>query len=255
MVPVSGLNWKNKKREILYFVFCELFFLFILFRGIGAEETVSVDKAAETTSGSVETTTMAEVLLQEDYSTQNDNTAAAKQSAAQKKVKTGFVKKNGKIYCYLQNGKKAKGFIKRNKKIYFFDSNGKMVTGFKKIKGRKYYFKKSGVMYRGFLCRKIHQRMIRCYFDKKGRLKTGRFKVGKVEYMAKKKTGEIYYYNNLATVICQRPQLPTGCEITAWTMMVNYAGKKWTRLKRQMLCQGVKIQITDLWEAHIYQVE
>jgi len=25
--------------------------------------------------------------------------------------------------------------------------------------------------------------------------------------------------------ICQRPELPTGCEITAWTMMVNYAGK------------------------------
>lgn len=107
-MPVSGLNWKNKKREILYFVFCELFFLFILFRGIGAEETVSVDKAAETTSGSVETTTMADVLLQEDYSTQNDNTAAAKQSAAQKKVKTGFVKKMERYIVICKMGKRQK---------------------------------------------------------------------------------------------------------------------------------------------------
>ncbi len=37
--------------------------------------------------------------------------------------------------------------------------------------------------------------------------------------------------NNLAPVICQRPQLPTGCEITAWTMMVKYAGKKMNKFK------------------------
>lgn len=37
--------------------------------------------------------------------------------------------------------------------------------------------------------------------------------------------------NNLAPVICQRPQLPTRCEITAWTMMVRYAGKKMNKFK------------------------
>ncbi len=55
-------------------------------------------------------------------------------------------------------------------------------------------------------------------------MKTGTFRVGTVKYTANRKNGRIYGVKNLTPAVCQRPQLPTGCEITSWTMMANYAG-------------------------------
>lgn len=193
------------------------------------------------------------------------------ETTTHKTIRQGFVKETSKIYYYLENGEKAKGFLEINKNTYYFDSKGMMVIGFKRIKrkkyyfnksgkmskglvkikkhnyyfnskgvmqyglkkirGSKYYFKKTGKMHKGFLWRKIQKRKIRNYFDKNGKLKTGKFRLGKVVYKAKKKSGRIYFINNIAPVICQRPQLPTGCEITAWTMMVKYTGKKMNKFK------------------------
>lgn len=142
----------------------------------------------------------------------------------------GFKKIKKRKYFFDKKGRMVKGFRKIKKSIYYFNKKGIMQTGFKKIKKNRYYFKKSGKMYCGFMYRKYKKRSILNYFDKKGRLKTGTFKVKKVTYKARKNTGEIYYLNNNVVSICQRPQLPTGCEITSWTMMVQYAGKRMNKI-------------------------
>ena len=223
-----------------------------------AEEITTVEATTE-----IETTTKIEKVTEQQ--------TKKEEATEQPTKKEGFVKENGKTYYYLDNGKTligfwnienstyyfdskgimaigfkkiknkkyhfgkdgkmSKGLVKIKKHKYYFNSEGVMHRGLKKIKGFKYYFKKSGRMHKGFLWRKVHHKNRRFYFGKNGKLKTGKFKVGKVVYKAKKKTGRIYYTNNKSPVICQRPQLQTGCEITAWTMMVNYAGKKMNKRK------------------------
>ncbi len=171
-----------------------------------------------------------------EVTTEVETTTKQEETTAAPVYKKGFVVENGKTYYYLENGKKAVGFLDINKHTYYFDSNGVMQTGLKRINGARYYFKKTGIMHKGFLWRKIKvkkkkKKKIRNYFGKDGKMKTGKFTVGKIKYKARKKTGAIYYVRNKAKAICQRPSLPTGCEITAWTMMVKHAGKKMTKRK------------------------
>ena len=63
------------------------------------------------------------------------------------------------------------------------------------------------------------------YFDQLGRRRMKNTSTKKAYYWINKK-GQITGIKNNAKVICQRPQMPTGCEITAVTMMLNFAGKK-----------------------------
>ena len=215
--------------------------------------------------------TEAEEITSINIITEEETITKEVETTKQQVIKRGFIKENDVTYYYLCNGLKAKGFLNIDDETYYFDSNGAMVAGFKtinhkkyhfdkngimsigfakigkhryffnskgimhrgikRIKGNKYFFKKNGKMFKGFRWRKVRKRKIMNYFGKKGKLKTGRFRVGKVTYKAKKRTGEIYYVRNRAPVICQRPQLPTGCEITAWTMMVKHAGKKMNKRK------------------------
>lgn len=119
-------------------------------------------------------------------------------------IKNGIYKEDGKMR-YYEKGAMHKGFKLINGKRYYFDNKGNMVTGLQEINGGLFYFNSRGVM------------------------KTGTFKVSTVRYKAKKTTGRIYSLDNLAEVICQMPQLPTGCDITAWTMMANYAGVEITK--------------------------
>lgn len=139
---------------------------------------------------------------------------------------TGSQKIDDSYYYFNKKGIMKTGFIKINsKKYYYNEKTGKKVFGFKKIGKYKYYLKKkNGSVYSGFLNRKYKGKKILTYYDSKGRLKTGTFKVSKVEYKSTKKTGKIYSVRNLAKALCQLPELPTGCEITSWTMMVNFAG-------------------------------
>ena len=143
--------------------------------------------------------------------------------------KNGFYKENGTTR-YYENGIPHKGFLTLKNKKYYFNSKGKMVTGSIRIKNNYYYFNSKGIMKTGFITRNYKGTSIKAHYNKKGRLQTGTFKVSKTEYKAKK-SGEIYSVKNLATAICQRPQLPTGCEITAWTMMANYAGVRISKTK------------------------
>ncbi len=52
----------------------------------------------------------------------------------------------------------------------------------------------------------------------------GVFRIGKITYTADHMSGAIIGVYNDAEVIGQNPELPTGCEITAVTMMLRYAG-------------------------------
>lgn len=142
----------------------------------------------------------------------------------------GLVTMNGTT-MYFVDGRPYSGFQKINGNKYYFSSTGNMATGLQKIGKYYYYFGNDGVMQTGFITRIYNGSLIKTYHNKKGRMKTGSFKVGKVKYKASKKTGAIYSIRNVAKPINQNPQLPTGCEITSWTMMVKYAGVKMNKLK------------------------
>lgn len=86
-------------------------------------------------------------------------------------------------------------------------------------------------MQTGFVTFKVKGKSTYKYYDKKGRLKKGNFKVNRVKYKSTKKNGAIYYVNNIVKPICQKPELPTGCEITSWTIMARYAGIKITKMQ------------------------
>ncbi len=146
---------------------------------------------------------------------------------------TGSKQIKNAYYFFDSDGVMKTGFVKNNSKTYYYDEKtGKKVFGPRQIGKYRYYFKeKTGEMATGFLTRKRNGSYIKTYYSSKGRLKTGTFQVSHVEYKAAKKTGKIYSVRNLAAVICQRPELPTGCEITSWTMMANYAGIKIEKTK------------------------
>lgn len=139
------------------------------------------------------------------------------------RIKNGFHQEDGQIR-YYENGKIHTGFLKSNGRKYYFDSQGNMVTGEQKIKNQTYYFGTDGVMQTGFVKREIKGLPVNVFYDESGRLQTGTFQVDTVQYKAEKDTGEIYFVKNLSEPVCQRPELPTGCEITSWTMMADYAG-------------------------------
>ena len=102
---------------------------------------------------------------------------------------------------------KKNGWVKQNGKKYYY-KKGKKVTGLKKIKGSYYYFSKRGV------------------------LRKKSITVDGMRYLIRK-NGKIYGYvmKKKVTPICQQPELPSGCEIVAWTMMVRHAGVKMNKMK------------------------
>ena len=146
---------------------------------------------------------------------------------------TGSRKIGKSFYFFRKNGRMAKGFLHRKGKIFYYSkSTGKLLKGFYRIKKHLYYFSKTtGAAHKGFLTVKRKGKSFRVYFDRKGRLKTGKFTVGRVEFKAEKKYGRIYSFRNLAKALCQFPEMPSGCEVVSWTMMANFAGVKIDKIK------------------------
>ncbi len=139
------------------------------------------------------------------------------------RIRTGFHHEDGKVR-YYEKGKIHTGFLKLKGKKYYFDQDGNMVTGEQKIGNGSYSFSQEGIAQTGFVQKGEGDSQIQIYYDEEGRLKTGIFQVDSVEYKASEENGEIYSVRNLPEPVSQRPELPTGCEITSWTMMANYAG-------------------------------
>ena len=179
------------------------------------------------------------------------------------KYKTGFVKYKGKYYYfdskgYLKTGwitvggkkwyasyvKGAKGkgqiltgLVWVQGKTYFMNPGsspapGAVSTGFQKISGRRYYFNKNGHLVTGWITVGGNKYYASC--NKKGHygaLLTGRQKIGSKTYQFDSSgkllrtlpTQPARTLTNFA-VINQHPELPTGCEATALTMVLNYYG-------------------------------
>ena len=162
-------------------------------------------------------------------------------------LKTGFITYKGKTWfaSYVQGamgkGQILTGIVYVKGLYYFMDPASKpypgaISTGFQEIAGRRYYFNEEGHMVTGWFksgsstyyancnkkenygalltgVQKIGQTFYR--FDSSGRL------LGTVTYSAKPG-----YSRSLAdfAVIHQHPELPTGCEATSLTMVLNYYG-------------------------------
>ena len=143
--------------------------------------------------------------------------AAEKTDAA--KGKTGFVKKKGNWYYYL-NGKKQKGWITVGKRSYFARRKGKdkyqLVIGWKRIKKKWYYFREKGK--KGKVCSMVKGRTykvngISCIFNEDGSFE-------KCKYAGKKngfvqKIGEMARENQarnniLASIVTAQACLETG---------------------------------------------
>lgn len=122
-----------------------------------------------------------------------------------KTLPSGWRNKNGKRY-YLHNGKVTKGLKQINKDWYLFDKNGAMLKDVRKIPHTNSYG----------------------YFDNQGKRRFTNTNTGRAYYWINK-SGKITGIKNNANVVCQRPNMPTGCEITAVTMLLNFAGVKVTK--------------------------
>lgn len=67
-------------------------------------------------------------------------------------------------------------------------------------------------------------------YYRQGKLASGKVKKGKTTYLVNRK-GEVYGVENAVPLISQLPELPTGCEMTAVTMLLQYKGIKVTKFQ------------------------
>ena len=135
---------------------------------------------------------------QNNESNKNENSSNNSNTEAQ--TQNGWINQNGKS-SYLVNNKPVKGLKQIDKAWYLLDKNGTMLTGFRKIPHQNNYG----------------------YFAENGKRRFKNTKTSQAYYWINK-SGNITGIKNYAKVISQLPEMPTGCEITAVTMMINFAG-------------------------------
>ena len=162
------------------------------------------------------------------------------------RMKTGFFTVSGKTYYASRTrGAKGKGLIltglvRVGSYYYYLDPAssphaGSVCHGFRYIKGRRYYFNEKGRMLTGWFTVSGSKYYGSC--NKSGHygaLLTGVHTIGRIKYLF---TSDGKLSANLSREllsklrpICQHPALPTGCEVTSLTMVLNYMGLKADKL-------------------------
>lgn len=172
-----------------------------------SNSTSNTDNKEQTNSSSADSSQTKNENQNQAQDKNENKTETSKQpkTKPQTQPKARWISQNGKRY-YLVNNKPTKGLKQIDKDWYLFDKNGAMLTKVRKIPKQSNYG----------------------YFGQDGKRKFKNTKTIRAYYWINK-SGNITGIKNYAKVICQRPEMPTGCEITAVTMMINFAGKNITK--------------------------
>ena len=64
---------------------------------------------------------------------------------------TGWVERDGELFCFDENGDPVSGWLQQEEKRYYLSDEGKAFTGFQLIDGNTYYFAADGSMSTGWL--------------------------------------------------------------------------------------------------------
>ena len=113
--------------------------------------------------------------------------------------------------------------IAGNRTVYYDPTTAAMVKGERYLAGHWYYFNPVDGHRSTGLTQLPDGRYV--YYAGNGQMQYGRVQAGRITYFTNRASGAIEGVYNDAEVIGQNPELPTGCEITAVTMMLRYAGK------------------------------
>lgn len=113
--------------------------------------------------------------------------------------------------------------ITGNRTVYYDPATAAMVKGERYLEGHWYYFNPVDGHRSTGLTQLPDGRYV--YYAANGQMQYGRVQAGRITYFTNRASGAIEGVYNDAEVIGQNPELPTGCEITAVTMMLRYAGK------------------------------
>ena len=113
--------------------------------------------------------------------------------------------------------------IAGNRTVYYDPATAAMVKGERHLAGHWYYFNPVDGHRSTGLTQLPDGRYV--YYAANGQMQYGRVQAGRITYFTNRASGAIEGVYNDAEVIGQNPELPTGCEITAVTMMLRYAGK------------------------------
>lgn len=141
-------------------------------------------------------------------------------------VKTGWYKSGNIWYYFDPLGAMQIGWVKSGNSFYYMDWSGAMQTGWEEIDEKWYYFSASGAMQTGI--QRIDGKTY--MFDENGQmLENGEFVLNGIT-LSTDENGVVQGYSRQPyrisgfPVICQNPELPNGCEITALTMVLRYHG-------------------------------
>lgn len=119
--------------------------------------------------------------------------------------------------------------ITGNRTVYYDPATAAMVKGERHLAGHWYYFNPvDGHRSTGLILLPDGRYV---YYAVNGQMQYGRVQAGRITYFTNRASGAIEGVYNDAEVIGQNPELPTGCEITAVTMMLRYAGKNVNKIQ------------------------